>query len=165
MVSKKKLANGLSKQAWRFVEGKERKKLLNSLKKDKTDWFFWVSEMKGILKNLNKTEAVKFGGLILLLEQKPDSVFYQNKLKRFLISQIEFYKYYDFSLEKKLKQKERSEKKLWISKTFRLFISRSFLGMLILALIVGFIVWFYLDRESCLEFVKGVVGPFLKAIR
>jgi len=108
---------------------------------------------------------LNFSGLLLLLEQKPDSNFYQNNLKRFLIDRIEFYKYYDFSLEKKLAQKERSEKKIWISKFFRLFISRSFLGILILVLILGFIVWFYTDRESCLEFVNGVVGPFLKAIR
>ncbi|MBU2472761.1 hypothetical protein KKE74_01885, partial [Patescibacteria group bacterium] len=110
-------------------------------------------------------EAIKFAGLLLLLEQNPDSRFYQDNLKKFLIDKVEFYKYYDFSLEEKLDKMEKSERKLWISKFFRLFISRSFLGILILILIIAFIGWFYLDRESCLEFVDKIIQPFLKAIR
>jgi len=147
------------------LEPEKRKALLVSLKEDKTKWFLWASQMKGILKNLDRTEAVKFSGLLLLLEQNPDSRFYQNKIKKFLIDKIEFYKYYDFALEKKLAEKEGERKKLWTSKILRLFISRSFLGILILVLIVGFIIWFYLDKESCLEFVKKVIQPFLKAIK
>ncbi len=165
MTSKKKIVKELGKLSNKFLNKDDRIGLLSSLKGDKTEWFTWVSQMKGIFKNIDNSDSIKFSGLLLLLEQKPDSNFYQNNLKRFLIDRIEFYKYYDFSLEKKLAQKERSEKKIWISKFFRLFISRSFLGILILVLILGFIVWFYTDRESCLEFVNGVVGPFLKAIR
>jgi len=165
MPSKKKLAKELEKLSKQFLIKDKRKTLLDSLENDRTEWFRWTAEMKGLLKNLDKAEAIKFSGLILLLEQKPKSRFYQNNLKKFLVAKVEFYKYYDFSLEKKLAQKEKTEKKLWISKIFRLFISRSFLGILILALIIGFIVWFYVDRESCLEFVQGVVGPFLKAIK
>jgi len=165
MASKKKLAKELEKLSERFLDKEKRKALLDSLVNDRTRWFRWVAEMKGLFKNLDKAEAVKFSGLVLLLEQKPESKFYRNNLKKFLVNKVEFYKYYDFSLEKKLAAKEKAQKKLWISKTFRLFISRSFLGILILVLIVGFILWFYTDRESCLEFVKGVVGPFLKAIR
>jgi len=165
MPSKRKLAKELEILSKKFLLPKKRKILLASLKGDKTEWFFWVSQMKGLLKNLDKSEAVKFSGLLLLLEQNPDKRFYQNRMKKFLVNKVEFYRYYDFSLEKKLSGLERNRKKLWISKVFRLFISRSFLGMLILVLILSFIVWFYIDRESCLEFVKGVVQPFLKAIR
>lgn len=165
MPSKRKLVKELEKLSAKFLQLEERKELLVSLKKDKTKWFFWVSQMKGLLKNISQTEAVKFSGLVLLIEQNPKSRFYQDKMKKFLISKLEFYKYYDFSLEKKLAKQEKTQKKIWISKIFRLFISRSFLGILILVLIVGFILWFYLDRESCLDFVKGVVGPFLKAIK
>ncbi len=165
MASKDKLAKKLEKLSNRFLKKDKRKFLLSSLKNDKTDWFVWVAEMKGVFKNIDKVESVKFSTLILLLQQDPDSDFHEDNLKKFLIDKVEFYKHYDFSLEKELIKKEKAQKKIWISKFFRLFISRSFLGILILILIVAFIVWFYLDRESCLEFVDGVVGPFLKAIR
>lgn len=165
MVSKKKLFRELEKLSNRFLEPKKRAVLLNSLRNDKTEWFLWVSQMKGILKNIDRKESIKFSGLVLLFEKNPKSRFYQDNLKKFLIDKVEFYRYYDFSLEKKLTKEEKTARKLWISKFFRLFISRSFLGILILGLIVGFVLWFYLDRESCLDFVKGVVGPFLKAIR
>ncbi len=165
MSSEKRLAKKLEKSAKKFLNIDKRKELLNSLKSDKTDWFYWISEIKGIFKNIDKSEAVKFSGLVLLLEQNPDSRFHRDNLKKFLINKTEYYKHYDFSLERELTKKEKVQKKIWISKFFRLFISRSFLGILILALILSFIVWFYMDRESCLEFVNGVVGPFLKAIR
>lgn len=165
MPSKKKLAKQLESLAKKFLLPKRRKILLVSLKGDKTKWFLWTSPMKSILKNLDKVEAVKFSGFLLLLEQNPDSQFYQDKMKKFLIDKVEFYKYYDFSLKKKLAEQEKTRKKLWISKTFRLFISRSFLGILILVLILGFIAWFYLDRESCSEFVETIIQPFLKAIK
>jgi len=165
MASKRILAKKLEKTAKKFFDKNSRKKLLESLKGDKTEWFYWSSEIKKILEILDKSDAIKFSGLLLLLERGPESSFHQNNLKKFLIDKIEYYKYYDFSLEKKLAEKERSSKKLWISKIFRLFISRSFLGILILVLIISFIGWFYLDRESCLEFVRGVLQPFLKAIR
>ncbi|MBU1563917.1 hypothetical protein KKF83_02550 [Patescibacteria group bacterium] len=165
MASKNKLAKKLEKLSKKFLEKDDRKVLLDSLKNDKTEWFTWISQMKGILKNIDNNEAIKFSGLLLLLKQSPDSDFHQNNLKKFLIDKVEFYKHYDFSLEEELVKKETSQNKIWVSKFFRLFISRSFLGILILVLIVSFIVWFYLDRESCLEFVNGVVGPFLKAIR
>ncbi|NQV00758.1 MAG: hypothetical protein HQ537_01360 [Parcubacteria group bacterium] len=163
--SKEKLAKEFENLSKKFIEQEKRKVLLNSLKEDKTEWFRWSAEIKNILKNLNKVEAVKFSAFALAIEQKPDSEFYQNKLKKFLIEKTEFYKYYDFKLEKDLKKIEGKNKNLWISKVLRLFISRSFLGILILVLILGFIIWFYADRESCLEFVKGVVQPFLKAIK
>jgi len=165
MSSKRKLAKELESLAKKFLLPKRKKILLDSLKEDKTKWFFWTSQMKGLLKNLDKSEAVKFSGLVLLVEQNSDSQFYQDKMKKFLINKVEFYKYYDFSLEKKLAKQEKTQKKLWISKIFRLFISRSFLGILILVLILGFVVWFYIDRESCLEFVNAVIQPFLKAIK
>ena len=165
MPSKRKLAQELETLAKKFLLPKKRKILLDSLKGDKIKWLFWVSELKGILKNLDQSKAVKFSALLIFLEQNPDSRFYQDKMKKFLVNKVEFYKYYDFSLEKKLAKEERTRQKLWISKTFRLFISRSFLGILILVLILGFIAWFYLDRESCLEFVNKVIQPFLKAIR
>jgi len=165
MLSKKKLAKELEALAEKFLLPKKRKILLDSLKGDKTKWFFWVSELKGILKNLDKSEAVKFSALLIFLKQNPDSRFYQDKMKKFLVNKVEFYKYYDFSLERKLTKEERARQKLLISKIFRLFISRSFLGILILVLVLGFIAWFYLDRESCLEFVNKVIQPFLKAIR
>ena len=162
---KNKLAKKLEKLSKKFLEQDTRKELLNSLKDDKTDWFVWVSQMKGILKNIDNNEAIKFSGLLLLLKQSPDSNFHQNNLKKFLIDKVEFYKHYDFSLEEELTKKERNQKKIWISKFFRLFISRSFLGILILVLIIAFVVWFYIDKESCFEFVNGVIGPFLKAIK
>ena len=165
MSSKKKLVKKLEKLSQKFLEIESRKELLNSLKEDKTKWFQWSSEVKIILENINRTEAIKFAGLLLLLEQNSDSRFHQDNLKKFLVDKVEFYKYYDFSLEKKLDKMERSERKLWISKIFRLFISRSFLGILILVLILAFIGWFYLDRESCLEFVDKIIQPFLRAIR
>ena len=165
MPSKRKLVQELETLAKKFLLPKKRKLLFVSLKGDKTEWFFWVSQLKEILKNLNKSEAVKFSGLLIFLEQNPDSRFYQDKMKKFLVNKVEFYKYYDFSLEKKMSKEERARQKLWISKIFRLFISRSFLGILILVLILCFIGWFYLDRESCLEFVNKVIQPFLKAIR
>ena len=165
MSSKEKLVKKLEKLSQKFLEIESRKELLNSLKEDKTKWFQWSSEVKIILENINRTEAIKFAGLLLLLEQNSDSRFHQDNLKKFLVDKVEFYKYYDFSLEKKLDKMERSERKLWISKIFRLFISRSFLGILILVLILAFIGWFYLDRESCLEFVDKIIQPFLRAIR
>jgi hypothetical protein len=165
MPSKKKLAKELAGLAKKFISSKQRKILLDSLKGDKTKWFLWTSRVKSVLKNLDKTEAVKFSGLLLLLEGRPNSRFYQNKLKKFLINQKEYYQHYDFSLDKKLTMEKKEIKKLWITKIFRLFISRSFLGILILGLIVAFIAWFYLDRASCLEFVNKVIQPFLKAIR
>jgi hypothetical protein len=164
MLSKKKLVKELKKLSQKFLEPKRRKALLISLKGDKTKWFLWTSQMKGVLKNLDRAEAIKFSGLLLLLEKNPSSRLYQDKMKKFLIDKIEFYKYYDFSLEKKLAEKKITSKNLWTSKILRLFISRSFLGILILFLILGFIAWFYLDRESCLEFVKKVIQPFLKSI-
>jgi len=163
--SKEKLAKELEKLSKEFIDKEKRKELLNSLKKDKTAWFMWVAEMKNILKNLDKTEAIKFSAFILALEQKPDSEFCQNKLKKFLIEKTEFYKYYDFKLERDLKKIKSSSKNLWISKILRLFISRSFLGILILLLILGFVGWFYIDRETCLDFVDKIVQPFLKAIK
>lgn len=162
---KSKLAKELEKTTKKFLDENTRKELLKSLKGDKTDWFYWTSETKRILKILDKSDAIKFAGLLLLFESNSKSRFHRNNLKKFLIDKIEYYKYYDFSLEKKLAEKEKSSKKLWISKVFRLFISRSFLGMLILALIVSFIAWFYLDRASCLEFVRKVVGPLLRGIK
>ncbi|OPL11964.1 MAG: hypothetical protein AVO34_01725 [Firmicutes bacterium ML8_F2] len=165
MSQKRKLAKNLEKVSKKFLDFDERKKLLDSLKGDRTEWFRWSAEIKNIFKNLDKTEAVKFSALVLALEQKPDSRFCLNQLKKFLIEKTEFYKYYDFKLERDLKKIKGKSKNLWISKILRLFISRSFLGILILALILGFIIWFYTDRESCLEFVNGVVGPFLKAIK
>jgi|GEM_PF-1419893 len=165
MLSKEKLAKELEKLSKKFIDSEQRKKLLISLKGDKTEWFMWVAEIKNILKNIDKTEAIKFSGLLLLLKQGPDSSFHKDNLKKFLIEKTEFYKYYDFKLEKDLEKIESKSKNLWISKILRLFISRSFLGILILVLILGFIVWFYTDRESCLEFVNGVVGPFLKAVK
>jgi len=165
MADKRKLAKKLDKLSKKFLEKDKRKGLLNSLEGDKTEWLTWVAEMKGIFKNIDKGDSMKFAGFLLLLEQSPGSNFHQNNLKKFLIDKVEFYKHFDFSLDRELAKKEKSQKKIWISKFFRLFISRSFLGILILVLIVAFIIWFYWDRDSCLEFVNGVVGPFLKAIR
>ena len=165
MSSPKEKAKEFESVAQKFLEPKEREELLGSIKKDKTDWFRWVSQIKGILKNIDKIEAAKFSALVLFVEQKPTNQFYQDNLKKFLIEKIEFYRNYNFSLDEKLAQEKRKRGDLWISKVLRLFISRSFLGMLILVLIVGFILWFYLDRESCLEFVDKVVGTFLKALK
>ncbi len=165
MASKKNLAKELEKLTEKFVEPKERGILFESLKKDKTEWFQWVSRMRMILKGLDKTDALKFSGLLLLLGQNTESRFYQDNMKKFLIEKAEFYKYYDFSLDKELNKQKMARKNLWTSKILRLFISRSFLGILILAAVLGFIGWFYADRESCLEFVQKVVGPFFKAIR
>lgn len=165
MLSKRKLAKELEKLTKKFIEPKERGILFDSLKKDKTEWFQWVSQMRTILKRLDKTDALKFSGLLLLLEQNSDSRFHQDNMKKFLIEKTEFYKYYDFSLDKELNKQKMARKNLWISKILRLFISRSFLGILILGAVLAFIVWFYADRESCLEFVQKVVGPFFKAIR
>lgn len=164
-VNKKKLVRELEKLSNKFLKKKSRKVLLDSLKNDKTEWFTWTSQMKGIFKNISQGEVIKLTGLLLLLEQSSKSRFHQDNLKKFLINKVEYYKYYDFSLERELAKKERSEKNIWISKFFRLFISRSFLGILILVLILGFIGWFYIDRESSLEFVRKVVSPFLKAIK
>lgn len=165
MSSNKKLAKRLEELSNKFLNKENRKVLLDSLENDKTEWFTWLAEMKGIFKNINNNEAMKFSALILLLQQNSKSDFHQNNLKKFLIDKVEYYKHYDFSLDKELAKKERNEKKIWINKFFRLFISRSFLGIIIIVLILGFIVWFYLDRQSCLEFVNGVVQPFLKAIK
>lgn len=165
MASKKKLVKELEKLTEKFVEPKERGALFESLKKDKTEWFQWVSQMRMILKGLDKTDALKFSGLLIFLEQDNESRFHQDNMKKFLIEKTEFYKYYDFSLDKELNKQKMARKNLWTSKILRLFISRSFLGILILVLVLVFIGWFYADRESCLEFVQKVVGPFFKAIR
>jgi len=163
--SKEKLAKEFENLSKKFINKEKRNELLDSLKNDKTKWFMWSAEMKNILKNLNKTEAIKLSAYILAIEQKPESIFCNNKLKKFLIEKTEFYKYYDFKLEKDLKKIKGKNKNLWISKILRLFISRSFLGILILLLILGFIVWFYIDRNTCLDFVDKVIQPFLKAIK
>ena len=163
--SKEKLAKEFENLSKKFINKEKRKELLDSLKGDKTKWFMWSAEMKNILKNLDKTEAIKLSAYILAIEQKPESIFCNNKLKKFLIEKTEFYKYYDFKLEKDLKKIKGKNKNLWISKILRLFISRSFLGILILLLILGFIVWFYIDRNTCLDFVDKVIQPFLKAIK
>ncbi|MFH1671777.1 MAG: hypothetical protein ABH889_03345 [Candidatus Portnoybacteria bacterium] len=165
MSSKEKTAKELEKLSKRFLAKDTRKVLLDSLENDKTEWFTWVSQIKAVLRSLSKAENAAFSGLALLMEQRPKSNFHQDNLKRFLISKAEYYRHYDFSLEKQLKREKEKRGNLWISKVLRLFISRSFLGILILVLILGFILWFYLDRESCLEFVQKVIQPFLKAIR
>ncbi|MFH0906782.1 MAG: hypothetical protein ABIC36_03490 [bacterium] len=165
MSSKRKLVKELEKLSKKFIDPKQRKNLLGSLRGDKTQWFLWVSQIKGILKNIDKVEAVKFSGLLLVLEQKSNSRFCQDNLKKFLISKTEFYKHYDFALEKQLSKRGSDTKKLWTSKILRLFISKSFLGILILVLALGFVLWFYVDRENCLEFVDKVIQPFFKAIR
>lgn len=165
MASKKKLVKELEKLTEKFIKPEERGILFESLKKDKTEWFQWVSQMRLILKVLDKTDALRFSGLLMFLEQDSDSRFHQNNMKKFLIEKTEFYKYYDFSLDKELNKQKMARKNLWTSKILRLFISRSFLGILILVLVLVFIGWFYADRESCLEFVQKVVGPFFKAIR
>lgn len=165
MASKRKLVKELEKLAEKFIKPKERGVLFESLKKDKTEWFQWVSQMRMILKGLDKMDALKFSGLLMLLEQNIESQFHQDNMKKFLIEKTEFYKYYDFSLDKELNKQRMEKRNLWTSKVLRLFISRSFLGILILVLILGFIGWFYIDRESCLEFVQKVIGPFLKAIQ
>jgi len=163
--SKQKLAKEFDKISNKFIEQGKRKELLNSLRSDRTDWFVWSAEIKNILKNLDKVEAVKFSALLLALEQKPESEFCQNNLKRFLIEKKEFYKYFDFNLERDLRKIKDKGKNIWISKILRLFISRSFLGILILILILGFVLWFYVDRENCLDFVDKIIQPFLKAIK
>ncbi len=165
MPSKKRLVKKLEKLANEFLKPDKRKALLESLRGDKTDWFLWCSKIKAVMKNIDTLEATKLTGYLLLLEKKPKSKFRQDNLKRYLINQVEFYKHYDFTLEQKLRQRKYATKKLWTSKILRLFISRSFLGLILVGLIIGFIFWFYLDRAGCLEFVRGVVGPFLKAIR
>lgn len=164
MFSKKKLAGEFEKAAQKFLKLRSREVLLASLEKDRSDWLAWASEIKTILKHLDTTDAVKFAGLLLLFEQNPDSRFHSDNIKKFLIDKIEFYKYYDFDLENKLAQEQKKSQDIWVSKVLRLFISRSFLGILILVLILGFIGWFYLDRASCLEFVRSVVQPLLKPI-
>ena len=163
--SKEKLAKQFEKNSKKFINKEKRKDLLFSLKKDRTDWFVWSAEAKNILKNLDKTEAVKFSALCLALEQRPESEFHQNNLKKFLIEKSKFYKYFDFKLEKDLKKIKGKNKNIWTSKILRLFISRSFLGILILVLILGFILWFYIDRENCLDFVDKIIQPFLRAIK
>lgn len=165
MFSKQKLAKEFEKLAKRFLTPSRRKELLHSIQSDKTSWFAWISQVKNILKKLDKTEAVKFAGFALLLEQNPDSRSYQDTMKRFLTDKIEYYKYYDFHLEKKLAKDQKTKSVFWTNKILRLFISRSFLGIIIVLLIVGFIGWFYLDKDGCVEFVSKVVQPFLKAIR
>lgn len=165
MPSKKALVKELKKLSTQFITRDQRKELLDSLKKDRTKWLVWSAALKNVFKRLNKKDAVQVSGLILVLEQKPESKLCQNQLKKFLIDKTEHYKYYDFGLEKKLKEKSKTTKNLWTSKVLRLFISRSFLGIIIVGLILGFILWFYLDRESCLEFVQKVVEPFLKAVK
>ena len=165
MASKKKLVKELEKLAEKFIEPKERGALFVSLKGDKTEWFQWVSRMRMVLKGLDKADALKFSGLLLLLGQNTESRFHLDNMKKFLIEKTEFYKYYDFSLDKELNKQKLARKKLWTSKILRMFISRSFLGILILIMVLGFIGWFYADKESCLEFVQSGVGPFFKAIK
>lgn len=165
MASKKRLVKDLEKNSRKFLDKDQRKILLDSLKKDKTKWYEWVYCLKAIFKNLDKIETAQFAGLTFLLEQNQKSDFHKNNLNKFLIDKVEYYRHYDFSLERELTKEEKKRKKIWISKVMRLFISRSFLGILILLLILAFILWFYIDRESCLEFVREVVDPFLKAIR
>ncbi len=165
MPSKKRLVKKLDTLANQFLEPEKRKALLKSLRGDKTEWFLWCSKIKGLMKNIDSLEAAKLSGYLLLVEKKPRSRFHQDNLKKYLINKVEFYKHYDFTLEKKLEKQSYQTKKLWTSKILRLFISRSFLGMILVGLIIIFIIWFYLDREGCLEFVRGVVGPFLKAIK
>jgi len=165
MSSKEKIAKELEKISKEFLEKEKRDLLLDSLKNNKDLWFRWSSQVKNILKNLKKSDGIAFSGLSFLLEQNPDSSFHQDNLKRFLSERTEFYKYQDFSLNEDLKKEKKKRGNLWISKVLRLFISRSFLGILILVLILGFILWFYLDKESCLEFVQKVIQPFLRAIR
>lgn len=165
MFSKKKLAKEFRALAKSFLVLEKRKMLLASLRGEKSKWFAWSSQVKNILKRLDRAEAVKFSGFILLLEQNPESRTYQDTVKRFLADKVEYYKYYDFGLEKKLAKEKGVKSVFWTGKIFRLFISRSFLGIIIILLIVSFIVWFYIDRESCLEFVGKVVQPFLKAVK
>lgn len=162
MGGEKKIVKELDRVSKNFLSSRERDELLKSLKSDKSEWFVWISQMKGILKNINKADAIKFSGLVMLLEQNPDNKFYQEKLKKFLIDRVSFYRYYDFSPKDKIDSKK---KEMLITKIFRCLISRSFVGILLIILIVAFVAWFYLDRESCLFFVRTIIEPFLKAIK
>jgi len=163
MSSRKKLINDLEKLSQQFIFPQKRTVLLASLKGERNKWHSWVAQIKGILDNLNEVEAMKFSGLALLVEQAPDIKFYQDKLEKYLVGKSAYYKYYDFE-DNKPKTDEKI-KELWINKFFRCLISPSFVGVLLVLIFVGFIIWFYLDRASCLEFVNMIAQPFLKAIK
>lgn len=163
MSSRKKLIQDLEKLSQQFISPQKRAVLLNSLKGERSKWNSWAAQIKGILTNLSEAEAMKFSGLVLLMEQAPEIKFYQDKLEKYLIDKTAYYKYYDFE-DKKSPTGDKT-KELWINKISRCLISPSFVGVLLILLFIGFILWFYLDRESCLEFVNMIAQPFLKAIK
>jgi hypothetical protein len=163
MSSRKKLISDLEKLSQQFISPQKRAALLESLKGERSKWHSWSAQINGILKNLNEVEAMKFSGLVMLMEQAPEIKFYQEKLEKYLIGRAAYYKYYDF--EEKKSQTDDKTKELWLNKIFRCLISPSFVGILVILLFLGFILWFYLDRESCLRFAEMIAQPFLKAIK
>jgi len=163
MSSRKKLINDLEKFSQQFISPQKREVLLESLKGDRGKWHSWSAQITGILNNLNEVDGMKFSGLVMLMEQAPEIKFYQEKLEKYLIGRAAYYKYYDF--EDKKSPDEAKTRDLWLNKIFRCLISPSFVGILVILLLVGFILWFYLDRGSCLEFVNMIAQPFLKAIK
>ncbi len=163
MLFKKQLVKKLEAYSSQFLILKERKELLNSLEKDRTEWITWSSKMKAVLENLSSVDKIKFSALLVLIETNLKSKLFHDRMKEFLIERVQHWKHYDF--KKKGKRLDKRESVSWIDRLFKLFTSKSFIRLLIIILIIAFIIWFYVDRAAYLEFTKSIIKSFFQAIR
>lgn len=163
MSFKRQLVKKLETYSRRFLSLKERKKLLDSLKKEKLEWISWKSKVRAVLKNLDTTDGLKFSALLVFIEKAPKSKLFQNKMEEFLIERVQFWKHYDFG--KKKERRKVLEMAPWVDRVFKLLTSKSFIRLLIIFLIIAFIIWFYIDRAAYLEFIKSIIKSFFQAIR
>ena len=119
MLFKKQLVRKLEAYSGQFLILKERKELLDSLEKDKTEWTTWNAKMKAVLGNLSSADSLKFSALLVLIETNPKSELFHDQMKEFLIDRVQYWKHYAFKeKEKGLGKKEAAS---WIDKVFKLF--------------------------------------------
>jgi len=163
MPSERELVKKLEAYSKQFLNSKKRKELLDSLKKDRTDWIVWKSKMEAVLGNLDSTDKLKFSALLIFIEKAPESKLFQNKMEEFLIERVQFWKHYNFKVEKKQTKSKKTE--LWIDRIFKILTSKSFIRLLMIFLIIAFIIWFYIDRAAYLEFIKSIIKSFFQAIQ
>ena len=162
MPFKEKLVKKLEEIAGDFLDRGRREGLLAAMKSRETGWIVWKSEVQGLLKNLNYSDYLKFRTFLFLLEKSSD----EDNVKRmeeFLIERIEFYKHHDFKKDEEFEKKAEETREHFSDKFFRILISRSFLGILVLGTALFFIGWYYLDRPGAIEFSEKILKLFLRA--
>ena len=163
MPFKEKLVKRLEEIAGDFLDKQKQEGLIAAMRRKDTGWVVWKSQIQGVLKNLSQIDYLKFRAILLFLEQRADASSI-SQTESFLIERIEFYKDYDFKKEEKKEAEKEKKNIIFIEKFFRILVSRAFLGILVLGMVIGFIFWFYFDREAVIEFSNKILKLFLRVV-